>query len=57
LEDEGIDISCILTASFLQSFRGGLETRNADAFSGDVRLNLMLDFGSLRVARRLLLLR
>jgi porin len=43
LEDDGIDISCILTTSYLQNFRGGLETHNADAFSGDVRLNLQLD--------------
>lgn len=43
LEDRGIDISCILTTSYLQNFSGGLETHNANAFSGDVRLNVYFD--------------
>jgi porin len=44
LEDQGVSLSLILTTSYAQNFRGGLNTHNAVAFSGDWRMNLTLDF-------------
>ena len=44
LEDKGVHLSLILTAAYAQNFRGGLNTHNANAFSGDWRMNLTLDF-------------
>ena len=43
-QDQGIRMSFILTSSYAQNFRGGLNTHNAVAFSGDWRMNLTLDF-------------
>lgn len=43
LEDSGVNVTFSVTQSFLQNLTGGLETHNANAFSGDVRLNLRLD--------------
>jgi porin len=44
LKDKGINVSAVLTTGFFHNFRGGLETHNANASSGDLRLNLLLDF-------------
>lgn len=43
MDDNGIDFSIVYTAVWQQNFRGGIETHNADDFSGDLRLNLYLD--------------
>jgi len=44
MKDEGVNLSFILTTGFFQNFRGGLNTHNANQFSGDWRMNLLLDF-------------
>lgn len=44
LEEHGVSLSMILAVSYAQNFRGGLNTHNANAFSGDWRMNLTLDF-------------
>lgn len=44
LEEQGVSLSMILTTSYAQNFRGGLNTHNAVAYSGDWRMNLTLDF-------------
>lgn len=49
LEDKGVSLSMILTTSYSQNFRGGLETHNSNAFSGDWRMNLTLDFDKMGI--------
>ncbi len=43
-DQQGIHTSFVLTTSYAQNLRGGLNTHNAVAFSGDWRMNLTLDF-------------
>ncbi|GAG52616.1 unnamed protein product, partial [marine sediment metagenome] len=42
--EKGVKLTLILTTGAFQNFRGGLNTHNANAFSGDWRMNLSLDF-------------
>jgi porin len=46
-EEEGVKLSFIQTTGFFQNFRGGLETHNANAISGDWRMNFYFDLDKL----------
>jgi porin len=48
-EEKGIKFSFILTTGYFQNLRGGIETHNANAFSGDWRMNLLIDLDELGV--------
>jgi porin len=44
MDSKGIDFSMIWTGVYQQNLSGGVETHNAEAFPGDFRMNLTLDF-------------
>ena len=46
-KDKGISLELYYNQQFQQNFRGGLETHNAQEFSGSYDLNFALDFGKL----------
>lgn len=47
LKEKGINLELFYNQQYQQNFRGGLETHNAEEFSGSYDLNFSLDFGKL----------
>ena len=48
-DEQGIQTSFILTTSYAENFRGGLNTHDARALSGDWRMNLTLDLDKMGI--------
>lgn len=51
MDEHYADLSIIYVGVWQQNFRGGIETHNADDFSGDLRLNLYLDLDKMNLVK------
>ena len=49
MDNTGIDFSMVYTPVFQNNFYGGNETHNAQEFTGDLRINLNLDFEKMKL--------